>query len=323
MSFDFLLSSFILIISFIILIKAADYLVSSGSILGQRAGISKFVIGLTIIAIGTSLPELITGIMSIFTSQNNAPAFVLGTVIGSNIANTLLVFGILLFLAKKYKIEKNNRDVYFLIFSTCLIGLGIFLGFFSMILGILFLLLFLIYMYIAVKFGNKDDFEEELEEVKDNKLEKLKNGTLVSIFLLASIGLSISAKGIILSIEAIGPMLGISIQFLTLTTVAFATSLPEIIVTISAIKRNELSLGIGNIIGSNISNILLIVGSSAIFGIIFNNQIKFNPNDFMLSFIILFIVTLFFALLIQKKELKRIHGIILLLTYFLYIILIL
>lgn len=316
------ISIIILIFSFYILIKTADYLVATGGILGQRAGISKFVIGLTIIAIGTSLPELITAIMSIFTSQNNAPAFVLGTVIGSNIANTLLVFGILLIFAKKFKIKKRNKDLLFLLFSTLFLGLAIYSGFINIIFGIIFLILFISYIYLSIKFQNKKEIEEELNEVKDKKLENLKNFTLILIFLLSTLGLSLAAKGIIYSIESLGPLIGLSIQFLTLTTVAFATSLPEIIVTISSIKRKEFSLGIGNIIGSNISNILLIIGTSAIFGVLFNNELKFLTNDFQLSFILLLIITIIFTILIQKKYLKIIHGIFLIFLYFIYLFLI-
>lgn len=322
MNIDLLIYTSILILSFFILIKSADFLVSSSSVLGQRAGISKFVIGLTIIAIGTSLPELITSIVSIFSSEENVSSFVLGTVIGSNIANTLLVFGILLLLCKKFKTQKLVRDQIFLLISTILLGIGIIIGFFNFYLGLILIFLFLIYMYISVKFGNKKDFEEELEEVKDETLEKKKNSILVLILTVSIIGLSISAKGIVFSIEKIGPILGLSIEFLALTTVALATSLPEIIVTISAIKRNEISLGVGNIIGSNISNILLILGSSAIIGTLYNNPLNFNPEIFLNSFIMLLIITLLFILIIQKKELTKNHGIFFLILYLFYIIII-
>lgn len=312
----------ILFVSFILLIKSADSLISAGSIIGERFKISKFVIGLLIIGIGTSLPELITGLVSVFTSTYNAPSFVLGTIIGSNIANMLLVFGIFLILAKKINLEKENGNIILLLFSTLLLGISIYLGNINIYFGLLFIIFFIIFLYISIKYQKKEVIEEEVNEVKDEKFEKVNNFYLYSIFLLSLIIINIGARGVVYSIENLGLILGLSVQFLTLTTVAFATSLPEIIVTISSVKKGNLSMGIGNIIGSNISNILLIVGLSSITGILVNNPLKFSNVEFLASFIILLIVTIIFSLLVQKDKLYKRHGIILLLLYCIYIYLI-
>lgn len=322
MVYDLALYLGIIISSFYLLIKSADYLISSASVLGQRAGISKFVIGLTLVAIGTSLPELFTALFGIFDAitKNAASAFVFGTVIGSNIANILLVFSVLLLFSKNFKVHVKLFDIGFLSFTTLALTLLVYNGILNYIYSIIFLGLFITYLYMCVKFGSKNEFETEVVEVDDEGFSKWKsNWKLILIFLASLIGLNLAAKGVVYGVENFGLILSIPIEFLTFTTVAFATSLPEIIVTYTSAKKKEFDLAVGNIIGSNISNILFILGIIGLF-----KEITFNPSTYMISiFVLLFATLAFISMLFLKNVSKstKYFGIGLFLSYLIYIIL--
>ncbi len=311
---EILLFIVILISSFFLLIKSSDYLVSSASILGKRAGISKFVIGLTLVAVGTSLPELFTAIFGIISSSS-ASSFVFGTIIGSNIANTLLVFGMLLVFAKNFKTHISKFDIIFLTLATTLVTIIIFKTQLNFYDGIILLLLFAFYMYYTIRNSKNKELEDTVDEVADIGLSRKSNYLISLVFLISLVGLNLAAKGVVYSIENLGIMLEIPIQFLTLTTVAFATSLPEVMVTYSTAKKKEYDIAIGNIIGSNITNILLILGVSGIM-----KTISFELQTFYSSIIFLIFVTIIFNILIHNKKSTKNHGIGLLSLYFIYII---
>ena len=304
---------FILIISFYFLIKSSDYLISSSSILGERAGFSKFIIGLTLVAIGTSLPELFTSIIAIYSSKNSV-AFIFGTVIGSNISNILLIFGILLLFSKKFKVDLKTIDIFFLLLSTLSLLFVIYIGSLTLIYGITYLLLFIIYLLVTIKFSSKKKFINEVEEVEETSISYYSNYFLIIIFLLSLIGLTISAKTIVYSIENLGKIFGIPISILTLTTVAFATSLPEMVVTIQSAKKKEFSLAVGNIIGSNISNIFLIVGISGIL-----KQLIIKTSNYLMSIYFLLFTTLIFIFFLFKSDVKKYHSFIFFGFYLIYL----
>ncbi len=310
----------ILIGSFFLLIKSSDYLVSTSSVLGRRVGISPFVIGLTLVAIGTSLPELFTSIIAIVTSDNSA-AFILGTVIGSNISNILLVFGVLLFFSKGFNIRIEAKDIIFLSISTFLIATGVFLGNISIILSTILLFFFILYLYVSVVFGKKKDFIDEAKESEDGFHAK-SNTILLLVFFGSLLGLNFAARGVVYSIEELGVLFSIPIEFLTLTTVAFATSLPEIVVTYQTAKKGEYSLGIGNIIGSNVSNVLLIGGFAGLFSEFFSNGLSFVAESFYLSIFMMAGVTLLFVGMLRKKEIPSNYSYLLFVLYAVYLYLV-
>jgi len=305
----------IIITSFFVLIKAADHLISTSSEIGRRAGISKFVIGLTLVALGTSLPEFFTALISLF-STSNPSAFIFGTVIGSNVSNILLVFGILLVFSVGFKVKMKNFDIYYLLFSTFILSMTTIYGKLGLYQGLIYLLLFLTYIYLNVKNGSKKEFEEEVSEVEDKSLRKKSLSLIVGVFLLSLVGLNLAAKGVVYGIDNLGRIFEIPIEFLTLTTVAFATSLPEIVITYASAKKKEFDLAIGNIIGSNISNILFIIGS---IGIITN--ISLNPADYFSSLIVMSVATAIFTILLFKKNVNKNYGYGLFFIYFLYLFL--
>lgn len=318
---DLILTLSILIGAFYLLIKSSDYLISSSTILGLRHGISKFVIGLTLVAIGTSLPELFTSLIAIFSSENSA-SFVLGTVIGSNITNILLVFGILLIFSKKFKAVTKLRDRIILMLTTILFSIVITLGKISFVNSIFFLVLFIGYLYIIIDKSKKTKgAEEEVDEIEDERLEKYSSKVLGLIFLVSLLGLNFGARGVIYGIENIGEILKIPIEFLTLTTVAFATSLPEIVVTYTSAIRREFDLAVGNIIGSNVSNILLIIGASGVTSTIFREGLTFNVGSYVIGIIFMVISALMLISVLMSKKAGKKTGYVFLLVYALYVFL--
>ena len=322
MTYDLALYLGIIISSFYLLLKSADYLVASASRLGEKAGISKFVIGLTLVAVGTSLPELFTSIFGIIDSNSNSASFVFGTILGSNIANILLVFSILLLFSKSFKIQIKAFDIAFLSLTTFSLYFLIKSGSLNIYYSIIYLISFIFYLYFCVKLNSKKEFEDSIDEIeKETNLSKKSNFILFSIFIISLFGLNLAAKGVVYGITEFGKLAQIPITFLTFTTVAFATSLPEMFVSYSSAKKREFDLAIGNIIGSNISNILLILGIS---GLIKN--VKFNPNLFITNLYFLFFVTILFIFILLFKSIStkkaKFLATLLFLIYISYIILI-
>lgn len=315
----FMLVLSVLVGSFYLLLKSSDYLVSSSSALGEKAGISPFVIGLTLIAIGTSLPELFTGVFGILFSEGSS--FVLGTVIGSNISNILLIFSLLLILSKKFSLTLDKKDILFFVGSVIsLLGI-ILLGFVPPVIGVVLLIAFVFYMYLCVKFSPKEDFIEEAKDAESD-VKAYSNAILFLIFLSSLIGLNLAARGVVFSIEELGVLFSLPLEFLTLTTVAFATSLPELVVTYSAVKKNSQSLAVGNLVGSNISNILLIVGFSGVLGFFMGKPLVFSTVSYLPSMFFLILSSVLFLSLFYKKFIHRWLGYSFLVLYFVYLILI-
>lgn len=322
MYLEIFLYSVLLLFFFLILLKSSDYIIDIGSVIGLRFGLSKLFIGLTIIAFGTSLPELITSIASLFGSQGNSSSFIIGTILGSNIANSLLILGIFLVLIKKIRFKVNEREVLFLLFSTILLGILLFIGNIDISLSLFLLSLFIYYIYLIFK--NKDkELEETVEQEEGLNKKFLKKSLLFlfGLFLLSSFFLGIGGRGIIFSIEKLSVLLNLDVSFLSLTSVALATSLPEIIVTIKSFRKKELALGIGNILGSNITNILLIFGLVGFFNIFLNVNLFFQNQAYMSSYIVLLIVTLILSLMLYfKKEFTFRIGILFIISYISHII---
>jgi cation:H+ antiporter len=302
-----------LLAGFVFLIKGADYFIASASLLAERLGIQKFIIGLTMVAVGTSLPELFTSLVALMTSEE-APSFILGTVVGSNIANILLVFGLLLVLSTKLRYSLRILDTVFLILATLLLLVHLYFGIFTPISAFLFLLLLGVYTYSIIK-GKAEVVMEEVEEAEESRINHWKGWQLFLLALFSLVLLNLGARAIIYSIENLGVLLGIPIEFLTLTTIAFATSLPEIVVTLTAVKKRQTSMAIGNLIGSNISNILLILGVSGLF-----TTLSFSATTFLISGLALAGATILFLIAPYLLRYQRIYGLFLLLAYVTYIV---
>ncbi|MFC1697891.1 calcium/sodium antiporter [Nanoarchaeota archaeon] len=350
----------LLILGLILLIKGANLIVDSGAKLAKAFGISEFVIGLTIVAIGTSLPELAA---SISAAISNDSTFIVGNIIGSNIANISLVLGLSVLMgAITFQKKAFNRSSWLFIIINIVFLLTCLDQTLTRIEGALMFILFIIYIIYLYqpqpdekerKYGG---FLNELYKIRNVfRLKNLKSffiklfraRTYVRIFhrifkrktpkgkyeeikkeiekepvvdsLVFLIGIIIIYFGAKFTVDnaiGISDILGITTNFISLTLVAFGTSLPEIVVTIVAVKRGLGNIVIGNIIGSNITNILLIGGiSSMILPLKILDMTLLYTLPFMLLMSVIFLIILKFS-----KKLHVWEGIILLTLYITFIL---
>lgn len=258
----------ILIFGFVLLISGANGLVIGASNIAKKFHISEILIGLTIVALGTSLPELVVTLVS---SANNSTDIIVGNVIGSNICNLLLVLGIIAVL-KPIKFEKTTvkQNLPFLIGITALVlimGLGLFSEdklVFTKFDGITLLIIAIIYFlypiieYIKIQKANNNLIEEENNNSKNNNLIQS-----IIYILLGGFALKYGGDFVVDSATAIATSLNVSERVISLTIVALGTSLPELATAIVAIIKNDEELAEGNIIGSCIINFCLILGLGA------------------------------------------------------------
>lgn len=299
-----MLNVFILIFGFILLIKGSDTFVESASSIAKKFKVPPIVIGLTIVAMGTSAPELSTSITSSLKGMNDMS---IANVVGSNIFNLLVALGVSSMFGK-LKIN-NYKDIWALL-GSCL-GLLLMvvnrtLGAFN---GIVLLIAFTMYILSMIK------------QAKDNKEEQEDNGkqrNLLLTMVLGILGLVAIVYGgdlVVNSASAIALQLGLSENLIGLTIVALGTSLPEFVTSVMATKKGELEMAIGNIIGSNIFNILLILGVASLISPMAVSVVAICDVMFMV-----FTVALFIFLTVKEKELNKKSGILLIMMYIVYLI---
>lgn len=333
-----------------VLVKASDYLVLYSMIIGQRLKISQFIIGVTIVAIGTSLPELVSVIYGLLTSSQGGD-FVSGTIIGSNIANSLLIFGVLLFFISKPLQKLSKLDFVFLTSSTIFLFIYVYFSLSTLLLSSLGIVLFISYLLLIIfksriqkiisslisskgkNTTSTSDVELEIEEMADleelseeEKKYKSTSSLVISLFFLISvIFLNLSARGIVFTIDNLAELFNIPQFLLTFTTIAFATSLPELMVTIQAARKNDSKLALGNIIGSNIANILLIGGVGLSMATLFTISISTTVMTllfFVVSLLILIVGVIIFSRTIKYSTLAGIFCIVIYILIILYNIII-
>lgn len=312
-SVDTLINVAMLVAGFVLLIKGADVFVEGASKIAAMLKIPQIVIGLTIVAFGTSAPEAAVSIASAF---KGTAGIAIGNIIGSNICNVLLILGAAGTIGA-LSIKKNTLKIetpYVILISVILLALGNMGGGIDKIDAAIlwgFFLLFLYYLYRLTLSGEEagDDIPE-LEE--DDKLWKL----LVMIVL----GMAAIVAGSQLTVDGasnIAIALGVSDRIIGLTIVAIGTSLPELVTSVNASLKGKTDIAIGNVIGSNIFNILFVLGTA---GLVSPTLIAFDPS-FMTDGIISIAAIVAFMLFIGKDmKLRKAGAIIMLVSYFVYVI---
>ncbi len=305
----------------VILLLAGDALVRGAVNLSLRLGVPALIVSLTIVAFGTSAPELLIAIKAV---QENAPGIALGNVVGSNTANVLLVLGIPALLATLHTSECNTRRNYvFMLLATVLfIGLA-FCGTFTLLSGVILLSALSLVLINAFRqarahrraCGEVCEEEEELEglEEADPDMPYWK----VSIYLLLGlIGLPMGAHLLVDNATVIARTYGVSETVIGLTLVAVGTSLPELATTVMAALRRQADVALGNVIGSNMFNLLAIVGIATLFGDISVDP-EFLEFDLwvMLGATLLLVPFVFF-----KRDITKTWGVILTVLYGTYVI---
>ena len=317
--YDVLCNIFIFYASLLLLLKSADYLVDGSSNIAKYFGVSSIVIGMTVVAFGTSLPELV---VSAIANLAGSAGISIGNVVGSNISNICLVLG----LAALLMPIKVNREVFrfdypFLIGASLLLlmlsagmffdspGSGYTIG---LVDGIIMLALFSLFMYIQMERVHPQDRRERHSE---RERRKLLSHLLLTVGGLT--GVIVSAGLLVNSSMAIARLFGIPEIIIGLTIVAVGTSLPELATSIVAALKKKFGIAIGNIIGSNIFNILLVVGTASVIRPIQNIDYSAVLIDIP---VMIGLTVLLFVLMRTGFALTRRDGILLLLLYTIYIL---
>ena len=301
---------FYLILGFTVLLISGDLLVKSGVALSSHLRISTLVIGVTVVSLGTSAPELV---VSIGAALKNHPDIAIGSVIGSNISNIALVLGLTAIIIKIPVGKPTVRfDWLYMMFASILFYLFVINGKLSFPEGLIFIILLLVFIFWSIRQSRLE--MSRLEHV----FEKARYSLTVSVILLviSSAGLFIGASWLVDSAESVALRFGVSERVISVTIIAFGTSVPELATSVIAALKKQLDVSIGNIIGSNIFNILGILGAtSMIKTLTVNIEMKFD----VVWMLALSILLLLFMLPYGKAFINRWKGITLLLTYIFYI----
>jgi len=317
-----LLEIVLVIIGFIFLIKGADLLVKAATSIAKRFGLSEMLIGLTIVAIGTSLPEIFVTITSATSSHSD---LIIGNAIGSCICNFLLVIGITSII-KPVRLDKRIVKRHLPIGLSVMVLLLILgntekLGEYQTITrwqGVILILCTIAYIIYTIyeekHLKNKRIDKEIINEVESKEQHLF---ILIIVYLiLGLLGLKFGADFVVDNAILIATRAHLSEKFIGMTIVAIGTALPEIVTGIIAARKDETDLLLGNISGSNILNLCLLIGLGAVI-----SPLKFT-TDFNLSVLILIAITIFIQLIStinKKSELNRKKGLILIIIYAIYI----
>lgn len=319
---------FLLILGLVMIVKSADILIDSSSKIAKRYGVSSFVIGITVVAFGTSAPELVVGIVSGVTHTNQ---LTLGNVIGSSLSNTALIVGLsAIIMPLKVKDSVVRREIPILIvIQLILTGMLFVNNQLSRIDGGILIVGFIGFMLYIIKDSKNSlkietDAEGDIDTDADGNhlsqkvVEKANQQSLFKLVwfsILSLIGLFIGGKLSADSSTLIAQSLGLSETLIGITVVSIATTMPELITSIMAAVKKEPDIVLGNCIGSNIFNILLVLGLSSII-----SPIPTDPTIWL--DIIMMVVLTIFVLLISwaRKSIRRRTGIFLLLIYVLYLV---
>lgn len=302
---NFVLQIVFLALGFFLLVKGADWFVDGASGLARKLGIPQLVIGLTIVAMGTSLPE---AAVSISAALRGNAEITIGNIVGSNILNILIILGVTALIATLKVADSTVRyEIPFMIVATfVLLWLGYTGGQVTWLEGVILWVLFLLYLrylYMMAKKGKEE--EREAEQLSTAKIIGL---ILAGVVMIAA-GSNFAVEGA----SNLAKALGISQRFIGLTIVAFGTSLPELVTSVSAARKHNADIAIGNIVGSNIFNILFIVGTTALI-----TPVTFASGFVVDTLIAAAVGILLFVCVARTKELRKKASIVMLLAYILY-----
>ena len=271
-----------LIISLSVLIWGADKFIDNSSLIAKKLGLSELTIGLTIVALGTSAPEIFVGISSVL---NGTESIAMGAVVGSNISNIALIFGVSCIGISMQPAKTNPMQFIPFILAVIVLGLGLQDLKITKAESIEFLFVFAAFMYFTYLFRIPDKIDES-----DNSNIKTGKTTLLLIFGL--LALIVGSNYAVVNAENIATILNVPQVIIGLTIIAIGTSLPELAATISAIVKNKNDMVIGNVIGSNVMNIALVVPIIGMF-----SDVTFESNILSRDFLVLSITSILFILI--------------------------
>ncbi|MEO1518572.1 MAG: calcium/sodium antiporter [Bacteroidota bacterium] len=290
------------IISLIVLLKGSDWFVDSAEEIGLSLGISPFLIGVTIVAFGTSLPELAASVASVLAGESK---IVVANVVGSNITNIALVLGITTLVAKEIKLEYNiwHVDMPYLWGSAFLLWLVLL----DLKVSVAECILFLggIIIFLAYSF-------KQSEKGGDRPKASLKS---YGLFVLGGIFVWVGAEYTIQAITNLSNVIGIGTEVIALTAIALGTSLPEVIVSINAARKGKTSIAVGNVLGSNMFNTYVVMAIPGLLG-----NLEIPPQILEVSLPLMVVMTVIFGMVSNNKNITRWEGVLLLLFYAFFLV---
>ena len=329
---NIILAVILLVGGLVMLWKSADLLVTGAVGLAKRLGISSLVIGLTVVAMGTSAPELAASIAGVLRKAGEGGNLAIGNVFGSNIANLALVGG-LVALIRPLKVKRQTlcREIPVMILMGLLLWPFLCNSHLSRLEAFVLLAVFAALILTTIHLARKESFQNRIEQDQPNKLEVVDEGdseviTRASgdgtknllLIVIGLIGLAVGAKMAVEGAVFIGTKIGLSESVIALTIIAFGTSLPELVTCVIAAVKGHHDISVGNLVGSNIFNTLLVVGGAGIV-LPFDIEQRFAGG---VDYWIMIIVSAAFALtgILGKHIIGRISGTLLLCGYVGYLV---
>lgn len=306
-----ILTWILLIIGFVMITSGATWLTNGSAAIAQRLKMSEYIIGMTIVAVGTSLPELTVSVASTFAGSAD---MAIGNIVGSNIFNILFILGICA-LIKPVSFTKNNLrvDIWLCLAVSLALVAMLWGGKLSRIEGIVMVLCYVAVIIFSIKSGNKEQGVQEDEPQESSKFSWIKSLLLVALGLLALVyGADLTLDSAI----TIARSLGISERVIGITLLAGGTSLPELAASLVAVSKGHGALALGNVIGSNIANILLILGSCATITPLAMGSITYIDLGVLFGAAVLLAIS---ARLFGHRVITRMEAVAFLAAYVLYI----
>lgn len=310
----------VLVVGFVLLVKGADFFVEGASSVAKMLKVPSLIIGMTIVAMGTSLPETS---VSIAASINNQNTLAVSNVVGSNIFNLMVVLGVCAVMCE-LQVSKDvlKRDYPFSVICAILLlvagCIGMTLG---RVDGIIFLVIFVGFLFVLIKSAmdarKRGEISEKEREMNEEISEMKEQPVWKSILYIVGGAIAIKYGGdwVVDGASTIATSFGISATLVGLTICSVGTSLPELVTSIVAARKNELDMAIGNVVGSNVFNILMVLGIAA----------SVSPITFLTENVIDIIILLVFSLItwlfcVTKKKIGRVEGITMLVLYGIYLV---
>ena len=296
-----------LIIGLAVLIKASEYVIGSSLEISKILRISQFAVGFIVVSVATSLPELM---VSIFSALSGNPAIAVGNVIGANIADMAWVFGVTAVLGAALFTKKSViEDARILLFISIVPLILIIRGTIDRLDGIILLVIFAMYCFHVKRSGNRVTKEME---VKYGGVKTFKTSL---VFFASIVALLIAAAFVVQNAVALANVLNLPQSFIGLSIVSVGTTLPELTVNIGAVRRKKNSLAIGNILGSCVANLTMVLGTAAVI-----TPIQIKSLVPLSSILFLIGVNLFVFLQLRRRAISRTQGAAMIVAYFLFIV---
>jgi cation:H+ antiporter len=307
---DIVVQFFWLVLGFVMLVKGADWFVEGASKIADKFGIPQLVIGLTIVAMGTSLPE---AAVSISAALKGSAEITIGNVVGSNILNVFIILGITSVI-RAIAVQKSTiqYEIPFTILMTVLLaGLGLTDNSVGRLDGVILWVFMIVYLLYLLKMAKNGAPMEEVEETeKDAPFWKL-----ILFVILGAVLIVLGSDVAVDAATALAQIFGMSERLIGLTIVALGTSLPELVTSATAAVKGKADIAVGNIVGSNIFNILFVVGTSALI-----TPVVYSAGFMIDSIVAVAAMIVLWLCVFKKQKLNRTGGVILLLGYVVYFI---